>query len=71
MDRRRIRQTKLDTIIVHRRKGRAKVRSKWDTAPGSGKWATICGVWTTFGVNVTTDDSQVTCMHCLKKMGRV
>lgn len=70
IDRRRVRQTKLNTIIVHRRKGNKRIRSNFDIQyNGEGKWATVCSVWTTFGVNVTTDDSQVTCMHCLKRMG--
>lgn len=70
IDRRRVRQTKLSTVIVHRRAGNRKVRSKYDAPKGpGGHWAVLCGRYTTFGLNTTTDVSQVTCMHCLKRMG--
>lgn len=66
----RQRQTKTNTIIVHRRVGRARVKSMYDIAGGwRGKWKTVCSAWTTSGVNVTTKVEQVTCMRCLKRMG--
>jgi len=70
IDRRRVKQVKTEVVIVHRRKGRERVRSKFDIQYGSvGKWAVLCGRYTTFGLNVTTKVEQVTCMHCLKRMG--
>lgn len=66
----RVRQIKTNEIIVHRRKGRSRIRSKYDIAGGwRGKWGTACRAWTTSGVNVTTKDNEVTCMRCLKRMG--
>lgn len=69
IDRRRVKQLKSEVVIVHRRKGRERVRSYYDRELGyPGKWATLCSVYTTAGVNTTTDDTHVTCMHCLKRM---
>lgn len=67
----RVRQIKTDIVIVHRRKGRSRIRSKYDIQFNTkGKWALLCGGWTTgdYQVNVTTKDSEVTCLKCLKRM---
>lgn len=65
----RVRQIKTNTVIVHRRKGRERVRSKYDIEFNHpGKWRVLCGQWITRDVNTTTDISQVTCMKCLKRM---
>ena len=65
----RVRQVKTNTIIVHRRVGRARIRSIYDIAGGwRGKWGTLCRAWTTSGVNVTTDNTKVTCLRCLKRI---
>ena len=56
-------------VIIHRRKGRGRVKSKYDKMFGTkGKWAVLCGQWVTGDVNVTTDDRKVTCMKCLRRM---
>lgn len=65
----RVRQIRTNVVIVHRRAGRARIRSKYDVAyGGKGKWGLLCGRYTTGDVNTTTDASQVTCMTCLKRM---
>lgn len=72
IDRRRVKQLKSEVVIVHRRKGRERVRSYYDRQFGHiGKWRTLCSVYTTYGVNTTTNDAEVTCMHCLKRMGEL
>jgi hypothetical protein len=69
IDRTRKRVTDTTVVVVHRRKGRQRIRSLTDKKYGhAGKWATVCSAWTTFGVNVTTNDLDVTCLKCLKRM---
>lgn len=64
----RVRQIKTNTIIVHRRVGRSRIRSKYDIAGGfRGYWGTLCRS-NLSEVNTTTDIQKVTCMRCLKKM---
>ena len=56
-------------VIAHRRKGRGRVKSKYDKMFGTkGKWALLCGQWVTQDMNVTTNDRKVTCMKCLRRM---
>lgn len=69
IDRRRVKQIRTDVVVVHRRKGRERVRSASDRALGyPGHWAVLCGRYIVYGVNTTTKDEEVTCMHCLKRM---
>lgn len=69
IDRTRVKTIKTNVVIVHRRKGREKVRSDYERDMGySGKWKTVCQLWTTYGVNTTTKDNEVTCLRCLRRM---
>jgi hypothetical protein len=64
----RVRQAKTNVIIVHRRVGRARIRSRYDKMYGGrGYWGTLCR-HNMSEVNTTTKDEEVTCLHCLKRM---
>lgn len=70
LNRLRVVYFKTDTVIVHRRKGRTRIRSKFDIEYGyRGRWGTLCNVYNRWAdINVTTDIEKVTCSKCLKRM---
>lgn len=61
-------QTPTRTLIVHKRVGRSRIRTKWEIENGyRGRWATLCRSNFAYNVNVTTKWEEVTCLRCLQK----
>ena len=64
----RLRVGPIPVVVVHRRKGRSRIKSKYDIQFGTkGKWDIVCGNWNNGAINTTTDWQEVTCLKCLKK----
>lgn len=61
-------QSPSKVLIVHKRRGRERMRSAWEIENNcKGRWGAMCRSNFSYSVNTSTKWEEVTCLRCLQK----